>query len=150
MIAQLITSFIASAAFGVIFNVPKKSLIQCGTVGMVGWFLYYYLVENEINSIAATLAAAFLVAVISQYFAKRYKTPITIFNVSGIIPLVPGGLSYDAMKHFVENDFNMAVQLAAKAFMLAGAIAMGLIFAEVMNQLVNKYNKRKLKKLNKI
>ncbi|MFJ7639691.1 threonine/serine exporter family protein [Peribacillus sp. NPDC097264] len=150
MIAQLITSFIASAAFGVIFNVPKKSLIQCGTVGMVGWFLYYYLVENEINSIAATLAAAFLVAVISQYFAKRYKTPITIFNVSGIIPLVPGGLSYDAMKHFVENDFNMAVQLAAKAFMLAGAIAMGLIFAEVMNQLVNKYNKRKLKRLNKI
>ncbi|MGE7604262.1 threonine/serine exporter family protein [Peribacillus sp. NPDC097675] len=150
MIAQLITSFIASAAFGIIFNVPKKSLIQCGTVGMVGWFLYYFLVENDVNSIAATLAAAFLVAVISQYFAKRYKTPITIFNVSGIIPLVPGGLSYDAMKHFVENDFNMAFQLAAKAFMLAGAIAMGLIFAEVMNQLVNKYNKRKLKKLNKI
>lgn len=150
MIAQLITSFIASAAFGVIFNVPKNSLIQCGTVGMVGWFLYYYLVENDVNSIAATLAAAFLVAVISQYFAKRYKTPITIFNVSGIIPLVPGGLSYDAMKHFVENDFNMAFQLAAKAFMLAGAIAMGLIFAEVMNQLVNKYNIRKTKKLKKI
>ncbi|MFJ7744896.1 threonine/serine exporter family protein [Peribacillus sp. NPDC097295] len=150
MIAQLITSFIASAAFGIIFNVPKNSLIQCGTVGMVGWFLYYYLVENEVNSIAATLAAAFLVAVISQYFAKRYKTPITIFNVSGIIPLVPGGLSYDAMKHFVENDFNMAFQLAAKAFMLAGAIAMGLIFAEVMNQLVTKYNIRKMKKLKKI
>ena len=150
MIAQLITSFIASAAFGVIFNVPKNSLIQCGTVGMVGWFLYYYLVENDVNSIAATLAAAFLVAVISQYFAKRYKTPITIFNVSGIIPLVPGGLSYDAMKHFVENDFNMAFQLAAKAFMLAGAIAMGLIFAEVMNQLVNKYNIRKTRKLKKI
>lgn len=150
MIAQLITSFIASAAFGIIFNVPKNSLIQCGTVGMVGWFLYYYLVENDVNSIAATLAAAFLVAVISQYFAKRYKTPITIFNVSGIIPLVPGGLSYDAMKHFVENDFNMAFQLAAKAFMLAGAIAMGLIFAEVMNQLVNKYNIRKTRKLKKI
>lgn len=146
MIAQLITSFIASAAFGVIFNVPKNSLIQCGTVGMLGWLVYYYLVGKEINSIAATLAAAFLVAVISQYFAKRYKTPITIFNVSGIIPLVPGGLSYDAMKHFVENDFNIAVQLAAKAFMLAGAIAMGLIFAEVMNQLVNKYNQRKLRR----
>lgn len=146
MIAQLITSFIASAAFGIIFNVPKNSLIQCGTVGMLGWLVYYYLVGKEINSIAATLAAAFLVAVISQYFAKRYKTPITIFNVSGIIPLVPGGLSYDAMKHFVENDFNIAVQLAAKAFMLAGAIAMGLIFAEVMNQLVNKYNQRKLRR----
>ena len=145
MIAQLITSFIASAAFGVIFNVPKNSLFQCGFVGMLGWILYYVLVENEINSIIATLASAFIVAVISQYFAKRYKTPITIFNVSGIIPLVPGGLSYDAMKHFVGNDFYVAVQLAAKVFMLAGAIAMGLIFAEVMNQLVTKYNRRKVR-----
>ncbi|MGE7765370.1 threonine/serine exporter family protein [Peribacillus sp. NPDC096540] len=148
MFAQLITSFIASAAFGVIFNVPKKSLFQCGLVGMLGWVLYFFLVKNEINSIMATLAAAFIVAVISQYFAKRYKTPITIFNVSGIIPLVPGGLSYDAMKHFVVNDFNVAVQLAAKAFMLAGAIAMGLIFAEVINQLITKYNRRKLRMRN--
>ncbi|MBK5444209.1 MULTISPECIES: threonine/serine exporter family protein [unclassified Peribacillus] len=148
MFAQLITSFIASAAFGVIFNVPKNSLIQCGCVGMLGWALYFFLVENEINSIIATLAAAFMVAVISQYFAKRYKTPITVFNVSGIIPLVPGGLSYDAMKHFVENDFNIAVQLATKAFMLAGAIALGLIFAEVINQLITKYNRRKLRMRN--
>ena len=143
MIAQLITSFIASAAFGIIFNVPRNTLVQCGSVGMIGWVLYFYLVENGVNSIPATLSAAFLVAVISQYFAKRYKTPITIFNVSGIIPLVPGGLSYDSMKHFVENDYDIAVQLAAKAFMLAGGIAMGLIFAEVMNQLMNKYYRRK-------
>ncbi|WP_285768041.1 threonine/serine exporter family protein [Peribacillus sp. SI8-4] len=145
MLAQLITSFIASAAFGVIFNVPKSSLFQCGCVGMIGWILYYVLVQNEIDSIMATLSAAFVVAVISQYFAKRFKTPITIFNVSGIIPLVPGGLSYNAMKHFVVNDFYVAVQMAAKVFMLAGAIAMGLIFAEVMNQLVIKYNRRKMR-----
>ncbi|MCK1994662.1 threonine/serine exporter [Peribacillus muralis] len=145
MLAQLITSFIASAAFGIIFNVPKSSLFQCGLVGMIGWIVYYLLVENEINSIMATMASAFIVAVISQYFAKRFKTPITIFNVSGIIPLVPGGLSYNAMKHFVVNDFYVAVQMAAKVFMLAGAIAMGLIFAEVMNQLVLKYNRRKIR-----
>ncbi|WP_057914086.1 threonine/serine exporter family protein [Peribacillus muralis] len=145
MLAQLITSFIASAAFGIIFNVPKSSLFQCGLVGMIGWIVYYLLVENDINSIMATMASAFIVAVISQYFAKRFKTPITIFNVSGIIPLVPGGLSYNAMKHFVVNDFYVAVQMAAKVFMLAGAIAMGLIFAEVMNQLVLKYNRRKIR-----
>lgn len=52
------------------------------------------------------------------------------------------------MKHFVENDFNIAVQLATKAFMLAGAIALGLIFAEVINQLITKYNRRKLRMRN--
>jgi len=140
---QVVTSFIASAAFGVLFNAPKQSLIKCGLVGMIGWVLYYGLVEIEYDSIFATLVAAFVVGVISQFFAKRYKMPIIIFTIAGIIPLVPGGLSYDAMKHFVENDYNVAVQLAAKVCMLAGAIAMGIIFAEVMNQLIIKYNRRK-------
>ncbi|OIK12882.1 threonine/serine exporter family protein [Bacillus sp. MUM 13] len=142
MLAQLITSFIASASFGIIFNVPKNSIVKCGLVGMVGWLLYCALVENSVNSVIATLAAAFLVAVISLVFAKTYKTPIIIFSVSGIIPLVPGGMAYDAMRHFVQNDYNVAIQLAAKAFMLSGAIAMGLMFAEVMNQVYIKYNKR--------
>lgn len=142
MFAQLVTSFIASAAFGILFNVPKNSLIRCGVVGMVGWLLYYWLVESAVDSVIATLAAAFLVAIISQAFAKMYKTPMIIFSVSGIIPLVPGGLAYNAMRHFVSNDYSVAVQLAVKVFMLSGAIAMGLVFSEVMNQLFKKYNKK--------
>ncbi|WP_199880683.1 threonine/serine exporter family protein [Bacillus massiliglaciei] len=139
---QLITSFIASAAFGVIFNAPKNSLVQCGLVGMAGWGLYFWIAEQGMNSIVATLAAAFVVSVISQSFAKRYKTPVIIFNVAGIIPLVPGGLSYDAMKHFVENDYYKAVELAAKVFMLAGSIALGLMLAEVLRQVIAKVHKR--------
>lgn len=138
VLAQLVTSFIASAAFGIIFNAPRESLVKCGFTGMAGWVLYYLLVMRDISSIMATLAATLLVAVISQFFSRRYKTPIIIFSVAGIIPLVPGGLSYDAMRHFVENDYNTAIQLAARAFMLSGAIAMGLLFSEVLNQLIKK------------
>ncbi|MFS0840946.1 threonine/serine exporter family protein [Paenibacillus sp. 1P03SA] len=135
MIAQLVTSYIASAAFGIIFNVPRNTLIQCGFVGMMGWLVYVALVRNDTNAIVATLAAAFFVTVISRVFARVYKTPIIVFSVAGIIPLVPGGMAYDAMRSFVENDYNLAVQLAAKAFMISGSIAAGLIFSEVMNQL---------------
>ncbi|MEC0245316.1 threonine/serine exporter family protein [Paenibacillus chitinolyticus] len=135
MIAQLVTSYIASAAFGIIFNVPRNTLIQCGFVGMMGWLVYVALVRGDTNAIVATLAAAFFVTVISRVFARLYKTPIIVFSVAGIIPLVPGGMAYDAMRSFVENDYNLAVQLAAKAFMISGSIAAGLIFSEVMNQL---------------
>ncbi|MBV6715705.1 threonine/serine exporter family protein [Paenibacillus chitinolyticus] len=135
MIAQLVTSYIASAAFGIIFNVPRNTLIQCGFVGMMGWLVYVVLVRSDTNAIVATLAAAFFVTVISRVFARLYKTPIIVFSVAGIIPLVPGGMAYDAMRSFVENDYNLAVQLAAKAFMISGSIAAGLIFSEVMNQL---------------
>ena len=143
MFAQVVTSFFASAAFGVLFNTPKESVIKAGLVGMIGWVLYYGVVELGTNKITATLLAAFVVGVISSFFAKRFKTPIIIFTVSGIIPLVPGGLAYSSMKSWVENDYNLAVEYATQVFMFAGVIALGLILAEVLNQLMIKYNKRK-------
>lgn len=142
IIAQLITSFIASAGFGVLFNAPRQALVQCGLVGMSGWILYYELVLAGMNVVPATIFAAMLVAVLSQICAKLFKKPIIIFNVSGIIPLVPGGIAYDAMRHFVENDYYSAVQLSAKVMLLAGGIAIGLMFSEVVNQLIKKFPAR--------
>lgn len=133
---QLITSFISTAGFGILFNVPRHTLLKCGLVGMLGWMIYVLLEKDGVNAVMATLAASFFVAVISQIFAKRYKSPVIIFSVSGIIPLVPGGLAYDAMRHFVENNYNEAIALAAKATMLSGAIAIGLVFSEVVNQTI--------------
>jgi len=139
MIEQLVTSFIATAAFGIIFNVPKNALLKCGFVGMFGWMVYMVLVNIlEIDMRLATSVASILIAIMSQTFAKIYKMPIIVFNVSGIIPLVPGGLAYDAMRHFVVNDYSTAVQLAAKAFMISGSIAIGLVFSEVINQMIRR------------
>jgi uncharacterized membrane protein YjjB (DUF3815 family) len=143
LIEQLITSFIASAAFGIIFNAPVKSLIKCGLVGMVGWMIYIGLYQYTVDSVFSSLIASFFIAVICQYFAKVYKTPVIIFNVSGIIPLVPGGLAYDAMRQVVENDYNAAIPLAAKAFMISGAVAIGLVLSEVINQIIRKSNPSK-------
>jgi uncharacterized membrane protein YjjB (DUF3815 family) len=143
LIEQFITSFIGAAAFGIIFNVPVKALFHCGLVGMIGWILYLLIYQYMMDSVLATLIASFIIAVISHYFAKAYKTPVIIFNVSGIIPLVPGGLAYDAMRQVVENDFNSAISLAAKAFMISGAIAIGLVLSEVINQIIRKASLRK-------
>lgn len=86
-----------------------------------------------LNPILSTLIASFFVTVVNQFFARVYKTPVIVFSVSGIISLVPGGLAYDAMRNVVLNHYDLAVQLAAKAFMLSGAIAIGLVFSEVLN-----------------
>lgn len=144
IVEQLGTSFLASVAFGIIFNTPKTSLAKCGLVGMVGWMIYFLLVQYEVDQALATLAGAFCVAVFSQFFSRKYKTPSIIFSVMGIIPLVPGGLSYDAMRNFVENDYSVALQLAARAFMISGAIAFGLVFSEVINQLIKRRKQREM------
>ncbi|WP_270182754.1 threonine/serine exporter family protein [Alkalihalobacillus sp. CinArs1] len=135
-LAQLITSFIASTGFGVIFNAPKPSLLKGGFVGMCGWLIYFFMEKSGIDAVIATVTASFFIAVMSQVFAKVYRTPVIIFSVAGIIPLVPGGLAYDAMRNFVQNDYNTAINLAAKAFMISGSIAVGLVFSEVINQII--------------
>lgn len=138
LLAQLVTSYVAAAGFGILFNAPKHSLFQCGMVGMFSWMVYYILVEQGLDAVPASLFGSILVGILSQLCAKIFKMPIIIFNVSGIIPLVPGGLAYDAMRKFVENDYYTAVQLSAKVMLLAGAIAIGLMFSEVIHQLMKK------------
>jgi len=141
-LAQLVTSFIGSAGFGIIFNAPRESIVKCGFVGMIGWICYYILTQNGIDSIPATASASALIALISQFFAKLYKTPMTIFIVGGIIPLVPGGMAYNAMRSFVENDYNSAINYAAKSFLISGSIAIGLILSEVLYQIALKSFRR--------
>lgn len=138
IVEHLVTSFIASAAFGILFNAPRRNLLQCGFVGMLGWLLYILCLKTWADPIMSTMIASFFVTVVSQVLAKLYKTPIIIFSVSGIIPLVPGGLAYDAMRNVVENQYDVAVQMAAKAFMLSGSIAIGIVFSEVINQVIRK------------
>ncbi|MFZ7944641.1 threonine/serine exporter family protein [Bacillus sp. S3] len=141
----MITSFIATSAFGIIFNAPKKTLLKCGLIGMGGWMVYYLLEGFFDNPILATLAATIFIAVLSQELAKFYKKPVIIFSVAGIIPLVPGGMAYNAMRHFVVNDYIAALAMAAKVFMIAGSIAFGLVFSEVINQVIRKINQNKVR-----
>jgi uncharacterized membrane protein YjjB (DUF3815 family) len=143
--AQGITSFIATSAFGILFNAPRTTIIKCGLIGMGGW-LIYFLLEGYLNdAVTATLVATVFIAVLSQELAKKFKTPVIIYSVAGVIPLVPGGLAYETMRNFVENDFNTALASAAKVLMLAGAIAFGLVLSEVINQVIRKITDRKLK-----
>lgn len=144
----MITSFVASAAFGIIFNAPVKALLRAGLVGMIGWMVYTGLYEYSNDSVFSSLVASFFIAIISQFYAKRHKTPVIIFNVSGIIPLVPGGLAYDAMRQVVENQYNDAIALSAEAFMISGSVAIGLVLSEVMNQIIRKIKNRDNKQNN--
>jgi uncharacterized membrane protein YjjB (DUF3815 family) len=145
ILSQAITSFLATAAFGILFNAPKESLLKCGLIGMGGWLIYFLLEDYTNNPILATLAATIFIAVLSQEMAKIYKMPVIIFSVAGIIPLVPGGLAYDAMRKIVENNYNDAIALAAKVLMLAGSIAFGLVFSEVINQIIKKLKHYRIK-----
>ncbi len=143
-VIQAIISLIIAISYAVIFNAPRKKLLACGVVGMSGWMIFSSFSLFSGDAVQASFAGAFVVALAAHILSKRFRMPMIIFSVPGIILIVPGGLAYNAMRHIVENDYLTAISFASKAFMTSGAIAMGLVFAEVLMQLIFRYiNKKK-------
>ena len=135
-ILQFVASFIATACFGTIFNVPPKTYFHCGLVGALGWIIYYALTKQGLDVVEASFFGAFVIAIVAHTYARRFKMPMLIFSVAGIIPLVPGGMAYNSMRFVVEDDYIQGIQYGMKAFLITGAIVIGLVFAEVLVQLV--------------
>ena len=53
--------------------------------------------------------------------------------VTGIIPLVPGGLAFDATKNLVLLQFGKAINTMLEVTLIAGAIALGLFADQIQN-----------------
>ncbi|WP_020007881.1 threonine/serine exporter family protein [Salinicoccus albus] len=134
IVFQLIFSFLASAGFGILFNAPRRALVNCGLTGAAGWILYYFLREGGTDLILAAYTGAIGLTVMAIFFSRWMKMPIIIFITCGIIPLVPGGTAYDTMRHVVMKEYTLAQVYAFEVMLTAGAIALGIISAEMAYQ----------------
>nr|WP_268870969.1 threonine/serine exporter family protein [Halalkalibacter akibai] len=129
MIIELFFCFIATVAFGVIFNVPKRTLWIGGLIGALAWFIYSTLPSYGMSDVFATAVASLICATFSHLLAKFYRVPVTTFSIPAIIPLVPGSRAYFTMLAFVDGDYLHGLQLGIETMLRAGAIAAGLVFA---------------------
>lgn len=130
MVLKLILTFIATISFGILFQVPPRTLITGGIIGIIGWEIKQISIGYALQPALGTLIASFTVATISQFLARWYKVPVTVFSIAGIIPLVPGYLAYSTMRYFVNGHVMDGITTGLNTAFSAGAIAAGLIFSE--------------------
>lgn len=90
MIGHMVCSFFGTIAFSILFNVPRRFYLSCGLTGMLGW-LCYCLVSPYTGATVASFLGTIVVVLMSRILAVYQKCPITVFLISGIFPLVPGG-----------------------------------------------------------
>ena len=94
--------------------------------GGLTW-LFYLLVVHRVNG---EFAAYFLATVFATFYAELMarvkKAPATIFVITALIPLIPGGSLYYTMEYLMQKDMEMMRSKAAETAMLALAIAMGI------------------------
>lgn len=127
--SAFIFSFFAAAAFGVLFQAPRKSLVIGGIIGAVGWVVFVYVRKDlEYSSFYANLFATIILSLLSELAARIFKQPVTIFVIPGIIPIVPGLGMYNGMAQIIENHYDKGVNILLTAGMDASAIALGMMF----------------------
>ncbi|WP_139492578.1 threonine/serine exporter family protein [Brevibacillus dissolubilis] len=122
----LVLSFGSAVAYGMLFNVPVRTLLAGGTVGMLAWLIFKSLPVFGAQIGLATFAAATFISLASQWLSVKLRVPSTNFSTAGIIPLVPGSTAYKTMLSFVNGDYLQGITLAVETCVAAGAIAAGL------------------------
>jgi len=131
-----IYSFLACVGFSIIFEVKKPLfLFICSCIGAIGW-VAFLLLETVLSPVLQYLFATILVSVFSELAARIWKAPATVFLLSGIIPLVPGGGLYYAMSYLLDGDFASFAQKGIETASYAGAIAAGVSIVSSIVRLI--------------
>lgn len=132
------SSFLTAFGFTILYNIPKKAIVPASITGAIGWTIHFFLINYfSVISFVATIIASFFIAFASQIFARKYKKPVLIFTLPGLIPLVPGGMVYNMMRAFVEGNTDLGFQFATNTFLTAGALALGLSINGAFFQLIS-------------
>ena len=101
---QAVASLIAIITFLIVLNVQRSMLLPGGILGMAIWLLYYIL-KGPTNVIIATFIAAIVGSCISQILSIIYKTPVVVFMLAILAPLVPGYISYCTTPSFFYGQY---------------------------------------------
>lgn len=132
LLEQIFFSFLASLAFGIILNTPRRGIIYCGLTGSIGW-VSYWVSYKYINDLAiANLIGSVVIGLLCIYLSRRLKLPVITLNTPAIVPLVPGGAAYMAVRSMVEEDFVAAANYLMDVFWTAGAIVLGFMVVKLI------------------
>ena len=134
---QIVASFIGTAAFAVLFGVPRKYYVLCGVSGVLGWILYMILARYAgFTPPAATLFATMLVVLSARWFSVLDRCPAIVVLLCGIFPLVPGAGVFWTSYYVVSNQLRLALGSGFMAVKVTIAIVLGII---LISELPNRF-----------
>ncbi len=134
---QILTAFLGSIGFSILFNVRGSKLFIAGLGGALSWGLYLALGPVLSSDSIKYFIASLFVTIYAEAFARIKKSPTTSFLVPGFIPLIPGGALYNTMKYALHNDWSLFADKASYTVQLALAIAAGIVAISSFMRMVN-------------
>lgn len=120
-------AFLACVGFCFVFNVHGPGIAICGGGGALGWLIYLLAVFVTPNVMLRFLLASIAITLFSEIMARVRHCPVTGYLIIALLPLVPGGGIYDAMRYCVQGDTQLFLSALVRTFGIAGALALGTV-----------------------
>ena len=144
IITALVTSFFGSIGYACTFNIRAKRLVAAGFGGLIGWAAYLIAGCFMFSEPMKYFVAALVINIYAEIMAVTEKAPSTVFLVSAIMPLVPGGMLYRTMRFAVTKEWGDFGKLGVETLSIALALALGMLIA---NSVIKSMRKRRRKRL---
>lgn len=142
LMIQVVSAFVGVVAVAISFQVPKKYLLLAGATGAGGWLVELVMEELLQSSIVSSFLAALLVAVLAQIFARVSKAPVTLYLVTGILPLVPGVGMYRTVYYLLQSNHELTSYYLSYTLQIAGMIALAIFVVDSCFKRLYQRNKR--------
>ena len=125
---QTLAAIAGTFGFTILFGAPRRNYIQATIVGTIGWIAYLLFAKYTVfGVIGATFAATVILTIVARFFAIWFKTPETVFLITGLFPLVPGGGIFWTTFFLVSKRFSMASHSGMTALGVTAAIVIGVV-----------------------
>ncbi|MBZ6527499.1 threonine/serine exporter family protein [Aerococcaceae bacterium DSM 111021] len=145
-IEQIIFSFIASVSFGIILNGPRRGILFGGIAGTLGW-MSFWVINQAIGDLAiSNFVGSVVIGLICIFLSRKLRLPVITLNTPAIVPLVPGGAAYMAVRSVVEENYIDGANYMMDVAWTAGAIVLGFMVVKLIE---NEIKARRLKKMEK-
>lgn len=135
IVIAVVGNYVATIAFGILLNIPRRSLNLAGWIGVLGYLIYCVTIVVGGGYVVGNLLGAVAIGVASLQAARVKKMPMILFNIPALVPLVPGGQAYEMIKNFALGQNDTALTFLLQVVMISGAIAFGFLLSELVNRL---------------
>lgn len=133
----IVSAALGSLSFAMFFGVRSRKLWFSALGGALNWGLYLLAMKemglSETMAYALGAAAGTLYA---EILARIIKTPVTVFVITSVIPMVPGGALYETMLGLLQGDKATFVERGLYTLSAAGAMALGIFAATMLFRLL--------------
>ena len=121
----------ASLAFAVLFTMPKRFAWAAIVSASIGWIATAFGTRHLPPHVAA-FGASLSVCLFANAAARVTQRPAQLFQLPGMMLLVPGSVGFLSLEDFLRGDFASGQAKGFTMLLIAGGIVTGVLLANVV------------------